>query len=236
MTAAKTILEELTRLGNAGYKRVLLNHGIREPLLGVKIAELKKIQKRIKTQYQLALDLYDTGVYDARYLAGLIADEEKMTKKDLVRWVSGANCASLFEYTVPWVAAESRHGHELALKWIESAKEGVASAGWATLSCIVSITEDSNLDLAELNKLLDRVRKTIHQQPNRVRYVMNGFVAAVGIHVRALTEEALRAAAAMGPVSVDMDGTACKVPDAPSHIKKAKQRGALGKKRKSVRC
>jgi hypothetical protein len=48
----------------------------------VKVEELKKIQKQIKKDYQLALDLYDTGVYDAMYLAGLIADDLKMSKKD----------------------------------------------------------------------------------------------------------------------------------------------------------
>ena len=49
---------------------------------------LKKIQKRVKKDYRLALDLYDTGIYDAMYLAGLIADDAKMTKKDLERWVN----------------------------------------------------------------------------------------------------------------------------------------------------
>ncbi len=72
---AKAILEELRPLGSENYKRILLNHGVKEPCFGVKIEELKKIQKRIKKDYKLALDLYDTGVYDAMYLAGLIADD-----------------------------------------------------------------------------------------------------------------------------------------------------------------
>ena len=86
MTAAK-IVKELKSLGSESIKKVLLKHGIREPLFGVKIEELKKIQKRIKKDYQLALDLYDTGIYDAMYLAGLIADDLKMTRKNLQHWV-----------------------------------------------------------------------------------------------------------------------------------------------------
>src|SRR5256885_13077547 len=115
MTAAE-IVQELKPLGSESIKKVLLKHGIKEPLLGVKVEELKKIQKRIKRDYRLALDLYDTGVYDAMYLAGLIADDARMTKKDLQRWAEDANCASLSEYTVAWVAAESHHGRELALE------------------------------------------------------------------------------------------------------------------------
>src|SRR5207245_4792390 len=136
------------------------NHGVREPLFGVKIEELEKIQKRIKKDYRLALDLYDTGIYDAMYLAGLIADDHKMTKDDLRKWLLKANCGSLCDYTVPWVAAESQHGHELALEWIDSKDEKTASAGWATLSSLVAITDDADLDVAELKRLLQRVEKT----------------------------------------------------------------------------
>jgi 3-methyladenine DNA glycosylase AlkD len=233
---AEEIVAQLRPLGKDSYKRILLNHGVQEPLFGVKIEDLKKIQKRVKKDYRLALDLYDTGIFDAMYLAGLIADDPKMTKKDLQRWVEKANCTMLSEYTVPWVAAESNHGRELALEWIESKKEAVASAGWATLSSLVAVTDDAELDLAELRRLLQRVQKTIHQQPNRVRYTMNGFVIAAGSYVQALTGEALATAAKMGPVSVDMDGTACKVPLAAEYIQKVQKRGAIGKKRKTTKC
>ena len=49
----------------------------------------------------------------------------------------------------------------------------------------------ADLDLGELKKLLQRLQKTIHQQPNNVRYVMNGFVIAVGSYVKRLTDVAL---------------------------------------------
>ena len=233
---SEQIVQELKSLGQDSYKNVLLNHGIQEPCYGVKIEEMKKIQKRIKKDYQLALDLYNTGIYDAMYLAGLIADDAKMTSKDLQRWVEKANNATVCGYTVPWVAAESNHGRELALKWIESKKEGIATAGWATLSSLVAIKDDAELDLAELKQLFQRVQKTIHDQPNRVRHVMNGFVIAVGSYVKALTTLALQTAAKIGSVSVEMGGTACKVPDAAAYIKKVQQRGAIGKKRKTAKC
>jgi 3-methyladenine DNA glycosylase AlkD len=223
-------------LGTDSYKKVLHNHGVQEPLFGVKIEELKKMQKGIKKDYQLALDLYDTGIYDAMYLAGLIADDLQMTKKDLRSWVEKANCSMLSEYTVAWVAAESKHGRELASQWIESKKENVAACGWATLSGLVAIKDDRELDVAELKQLLQRIEKTIHQQPNRVRYVMNGFVISVGSYVKALTDLALQIGAKMGRVSVDMGGTACKVPYAPEYIQKIQKRGAIGKKRKTTKC
>src|SRR6266850_4687844 len=98
MTAAE-IVKQLKPLGTDSYKKVLLNHGVKEPLFGVKIEDLKKIQKQVKKDYQLALDLYDTGVYDAMYLAGLVADDLKMTKRDLRHWVDTATCNALCGFT-----------------------------------------------------------------------------------------------------------------------------------------
>src|SRR5688500_6922770 len=93
---AKEILEEIKPLGQESYKKLLFkNYVVKEPCFGVKIVDLKRIQKRIKKDYQLALDLYDTGNYDAMYLAGLIADDARMTKKDLQRWVEKAYAGSL---------------------------------------------------------------------------------------------------------------------------------------------
>lgn len=232
---AKEILAELKKLGNDKTKKMWMNQGAPETCLGVKVEDLKKIQKREKTNYQLALDLYDTGIPDALYLAGLIADDAKMTKKDLQKWVQNANCNWVAEYTVPWVASAGPHGREMALKWIESKNEVIASAGWQTYSSMVAIKEDADLDIAEIKSLLQRVAKSIHQQPNRVKYVMNGFVIAVACHVKPLHKLAVDAANGIGKVTVELAG-ACTIPFAPDHIKKFEARSAIGKKRKSPKC
>jgi 3-methyladenine DNA glycosylase AlkD len=230
------VLDQLRLLGKDSIKKVLLNHGAREPFFGVSVEDLKKIQKRVKIDHHLALELYETGISDAMYLAGLIADDSRMTKKDLQRWADQAYWYMLSEFTVPWVTAGSKHGRELALAWIESKKESIASAGWATLNNLVATRDDADLDLPLLKRLLDRVAKTIHQQPNRVRYVMNGFLIAVGCYVKPLSEYAQATAKKIGDVSVDMSGTACKVPSALEYIAKVIERGNLGKKRKTAKC
>ena len=233
---AKEIIEEIKPLGRDSYKKILFNHGVREPCFGVKIEDLKKIQKRIKKDHRLALDLYDTGVYDAMYLAGLIADDARMTKKDLQRWLDKANGGALAGSTVPGVAAGSPHGHDLALEWIDSSEELEASAGWGTLGALVSIKDDAELDLAELKRLLRRVQQTIHKEPDLVRYQMNSFVIAVGCFVKPLTDVALQTAEAIGRVTADLGDNACEVPFAPEYIRKVEKRGTIGKKRKSAKC
>ncbi len=233
--SAAAILAELKPLGRESYRKVMLAHGNPEPIWGVSIADMKVISKRVGTDYRLALELFDSGVHDAMYLAGLIADDARMTRKDLARWVSRAR-GMVAEYTVPWVAAGSPHGRDVARAWIDSAEPVVAAAGWATLCSFVGVTPDAQLDLRELKALMQRVVKTVHGAPNRVRYWMNNFVICVGCSVKPLTADALAAGKAMGKVTVDMGGTACRVPDVAGSIAKVKQRGSLGRKRKSAKC
>ena len=233
---AADILKELEPLGSESYKRTMMVHGAREPIFGVRIQDLKRIVKRVGKDHHLALELFATGNYDAMYLAGLVADDARMTKKDLQRWLDQAYCSGISDFTVAWVAAESAHGWELGLEWIESAKEQHAAAGWSTLSSVARRRDDSELDVPAFERLLDRVGSSIHQQPDRVRYTMNGFVIAVGSSIRPLHERALQVAESIGIVSVDMYGTSCKVPSAPEHIRQAAARGALGRKRRDTRC
>lgn len=229
------VMAELESYGNESTRNTWLRHGAKPPFFGVKVGDMKKIVKKIRKDHQLSMDLYRTGNADAMYLAGLIADEKKIGKEDLQEWVKSANWYMISEYTVPWIAAESRFGFELALEWIESPEETVCSSGWTTLSSLVSIKQDDELDVAQLSQLLERVRSTIHQSANRVRYTMNGFVIAAG-YVAALTDQALEVAKAIGTVEVDQGGTACKVPDAMSYIQKMKDMGKIGGKRKMARC
>jgi len=230
------IMTELQSMGNDSIKTLLMKHGIKEPLYGVKIEHLKTIENKIKKDYELAKGLYDTGNADAMYLAGLIADDAQMTAADLQTWVRQARSQNISEYTVPWVAAGSPHGYELALQWIDSPEEHIAAAGWATLRDIVALRPDAVLDIAALKSLLARVVKTIAAVDDRVRMMMNAFIISIGSYVAPLSAEATAAAKKIGTVIVDMHGRACKVPDAEAYIEKAKSKGTLDKKKKMVKC
>ena len=236
MPSCAEIIEELRALGSASIKKVLVNHGAQEPFFGVKISDLKPIEKRLKPNYELALELYATGISDAMYLAGLITDDMKMTRQDLQTWVEGANWSLHSESTVPWVAAAGKHGRDCAVEWIESPIENIACAGWCTLSSLSLIRADADLDLAEYEALLKRVAATIHSQPNRVRSTMNGFVIACGTNIASLSDFASQCAAEIGPVQVFVGNTACKVAFAPDRIADAKAKGAVGKKKKTAKC
>lgn len=231
------IMWKLAELGSEQTKKTFINHGAQQgSLFGVKIGDLKKLVKFVKKDQALALDLYNTGNFDAMYLAGLSVNPKLMEKETLQAWVKQANWYMLAEYTVAGVAAESEFALELARDWIKSEEEMVAVCGWNTYANYLSITPDVKLDIEEIRALLHQVETTIHEEKNRVRYVMNGFVISTGAYVTALHTEAVKVAEKIGKVHVNVGQTACKVPNATDYIKKIELRAKIGVKRKTCIC
>ena len=235
MTLAQ-VLAELEANGKEQTRKTYARHGIDLPMFGVSVADLKVIAKKIKGDQALALELYDTGNYDAMYLAGMVADGSRMTKPQLENWGKRASCEAICSYALAGVVCESEHARVLAMKWIDSKKPATAIGGWATYCGIVATRPDAELDLAEVAQLLERVVEEIHRAPNRVRYSMNSFVICVGTYVKPLVKQAKAAAKKIGAVAVDMGDTACKVPLATEYIAKVEQLGRVGKKRKTMKC
>lgn len=235
MTFAE-VMTALEKLGTEQTRKTWKNHGAKGEFWGVKIGDMKVLQKKIKHNHELAIALYNTENADAMYFAGLISEPEKMTKAQLQHWANTASWHMLSEYTVAWVAAESAYGRDLAMEWIERDKEQIASSGWNTYSNLLALKKDEELDEKEIKSLLQLIVKTIHTQPNRVKYTMNGFLISVGTYYLPLIEEAKKAAKAIGKVSVEMNGTACKVPDAIYYLEKIALMEKPAKKKKTVIC
>jgi 3-methyladenine DNA glycosylase AlkD len=237
MTDLKKTMKALEAKGSEQTRKTFARHGA-DParMFGVKVADLKVIAKPLKGQQDLALELFATGNHDAQYLAGMVADGRQMTKGQLRDWAKGADWQMIAEYTVPWVASESKHGRALALEWMGRKSEHVAAAGWNTYAGLLATQPDEELDLDEIKELLARVEAEIDSVPNRVRYCMNGFVIAVGSYVGPLAKTAKSVAKRLGKVEVEMGGTACKVPLATDYIAKVEKAGRQGKKRKTIRC
>lgn len=236
MKTVSQVLTALKKKGTAQTRKTFQRHGAPETFFGVKVGDLKVIAKQIKGNQELACELYESGNADAMYLAGMVADGAQMTKKQLSAWAKSAPWYMIAEYTVPWVAVESPYGRELALKWIQSKNESIASTGWSTYAGLVTKKPDDVLDLEEIEGLLKQIEKSIDGAAGRVRYTMNGFVIAVGGYVKPLSKKAKATAKKLGKVEVDMGDTACKVPLATEYIEKMEKSDRAFKKRKTIKC
>lgn len=230
------IMLELERLGNEKTKKRYISYGAKEPVFGVFVKDLNIIVKKTGKNMELAKKLYNSGNYDAMYLAGIIAEPNKFTKQDFEDWISKAYFSMIADYIVAVSLAETPFALEMAREWLDSHQELKASAGWNTYCWVLGFVKDESINKEEIKSLLKRVEKEITQSKDRVRYAMNNFVIAVGISYIPLHVEALEVANAIGKLCINLGDNNCEVPNATEHIKKAIQMNRLGFKRKNVRC
>jgi 3-methyladenine DNA glycosylase AlkD len=232
----ETVMQELEALGKERTKKTYISNGAHDPLFGVATGAMKPIAKKIKINQRLAEELYATGNYDAMYFAGIIADPNAMTESDFNRWMDGAYFYMLSDYVVAVTLSESDIAQDVADKWIASGEELRMSAGWSCYCWLLGNRQDNEFSESKISNMLEMVKKTIHDSPERTKSAMNNFLYTVGISYVPLHDKAVETAKEVGTVEVKRDKKKSSVLNAYESIHKEIDRGRLGFKRKYVRC
>ena len=230
------VMQELEALGKERTKKIYISNGAHEPLFGVATGAMKPIVRKIKINQDLAEELYSTGNYDAMYFAGIIADPKAMTESDYDRWMDAAYFYMLSDYVVAVTLSESDIAQEVSDKWIASGEELRMSAGWSCYCWLLGNRKDVEFSESKISDMLDLVKHTIHDSPERTKSAMNNFLYTVGISYLPLHEKAVETAKAIGIVEVKRDKKKTSFLNAYESIQKEVGRGRLGFKRKHVRC
>ncbi|WP_312113598.1 DNA alkylation repair protein [Brevibacillus reuszeri] len=232
----ETVMQELEALGKERTKKIYVSNGAHEPLFGVATGQMKPMSKKIKINQPLADQLYATGNYDAMYFAGIIADPKAMSEADFERWMDTAYFYMLSDYVVAVTLAEADIAQEVADKWIASDEELRRSAGWSCYCWLLGNRQDSEFSESKLATMLETVKNTIHEAPERAKYAMNNFIYTVAVSYMPLHNKAVETAKEVGPVEAKQSNGKRKFLSASENIQKAVDKNQLGFKRKHVRC
>ncbi|TWT07703.1 DNA alkylation repair protein [Planococcus sp. CPCC 101016] len=232
----ETVMQELEALGKERMKKIYLSNGAHEPLFGTATGAMKPMAKKIKINQELAEELYATGNYDAMYFAGIIADPKAMSASDFERWMEGAYFYMLADHVVAVTLSESDIAQEVADKWIASGEELKMSAGWSCYCWLLGNRPDPEFSESKISSMLDLVKETIQDSPERAKSAMNNFLYTVAISYRPLNEKAIATAKEVGVVEMKKEGKKSSFLNAYESIQKQMDKGRLGFKRKYVRC
>lgn len=211
-----SVLGELQKLGKPNTAKIYARHGVSEKSVGLAYADLKQLVKRLGTQHDLAQQLWQSGIHDARILATKISDPARVSAKQLEGWLSDAS-NHIVTAAIAGLAAKGQAAVDLAKRWIQSAQEWRSAAGWSVLT---EAALSGKLGDEDAEHLLEHIRERIHDAANRTRYAMNNTLIAIGGANERLRPLALKVAEAIGEVEVDHGETGCKTPDAKSYIRK----------------
>ncbi|MGQ4449937.1 DNA alkylation repair protein [Streptomyces baarnensis] len=173
-TTAAQVMEELAGLEDPKMRAVNERHGDDH---GVNLGKLRALAKRLKTQQDLARDLWATDDTAARLLALLICRPKAFEREELDTMLREARAPKVHDWLVNYVVKKSPHAEELRLAWTEDPDPVVASAGWALTTERVA-KKPEGLDLAGL---LDTVEAEMKDAPDRLQWAMNHCLAQIGI-------------------------------------------------------
>ncbi|MCX4986832.1 DNA alkylation repair protein [Streptomyces sp. NBC_00572] len=173
-TTVAEVMAELAALEDPKARAVNERHGDDH---GVNLGKLRALAKRLKTQQDLAEDLWETGDTAARLLAILICRPKAFGRDELEAMLRGARTPKVHDWLVNYVVKKSPHAEELRRAWIADPDPVVASAGWAlTTERVAKKPEGLDLDA-----LLDVVEAEMKDAPDRLQWAMNHCLAQIGI-------------------------------------------------------
>lgn len=218
---AQEILATLKKLGKPQTASIYKRHGSGDNVFGV-LTEIAKLQKKIKVDHVLAMELWKTGNAEARILALQVADPDQLTRADADGLVKDGPVRFLACY-LSGLVARAPIAEATMRAWIKSPDEGRREIGYGVLGVRLK-NDPGSISDEDTEMFLATIEKEIHRSPNWAKHAMNGALISIGIFKPALREKAIEAAKRIGKVEVDHGETNCKTPEPVAYIQKAAKR------------
>jgi 3-methyladenine DNA glycosylase AlkD len=168
------VMAELAELEDPRIREVNAKHGDDH---GVNLGKLRALATRLKTQQELARELWETDDTAARLLALLICRPKAFERDELDTMLRQSRTPKVHDWLVNYVVKKNPHSEELRLAWSADPDPVVASAGWALTTERVTNRPDG----LDLPGLLDVIEAEMKDAPDRLQWAMNHCLAQIGI-------------------------------------------------------
>ena len=189
----KKLVRKLKSLSNPGAVAGMARFGINQKnTYGVSIPFLRKMAKEIGKNHLLAKKLWNSGIHEARILAGMIDPPEEITENQMERWVKDFDswdvcdqvCSNLFDRT--------KLAYKKAMDWSKRGEEFVKRAGFVLMAAL-SVHDKEAKDKAFL-KFLPIIKKEARDQRNFVKKAVNWALRQIGKRNLRLNQMAIKTA------------------------------------------
>ena len=172
------ILHELEALGDPKVRAQNAKRGAGDNQFGVKLGDLRTIAKKIRTNHDLALKLWETGNLDARFLAILIMKPKALSAEEMERLVRSVEFDWLADWLNSYVVKQHPDKEALRQKWMTDPHPMAARSGWSLTTERIEKSPDGLV----LPALLNRIEGEMGTAAPAAQWTMNFALAQIGIH------------------------------------------------------
>lgn len=209
------ILNQLETLSDEKTRKHNIKNGVGDKQFGVKLGDLRKVAKKIKTNHALALELWKTEIFDAQMLAILIIKVKELTSDELDAMVRSVKYTRVADWINSYVVKLHPDNELLRQKWMTDTDPMAARAGWNLTSQRIA----KNPELVDIPALLDRIEKEMGHAASEAQWTMNFSLAEIGINHPEYRMRAIAIGEKLGVYREYPASKGCTSPFAPIWIK-----------------
>lgn len=191
--SSSQILKKLKSLANPKNVQGMARFGISSKnTLGISMPVLRKMAKEIGNGHRLASELWNSGFHEARILAGLIDETEKVTEIQIEKWAKDFDswdvcdqvCSSLFDKT--------NFAWQKVIEFSKRKEEFVKRTGFTLMACLA--VHDKKAQNKDFIKLLPIIKREATDERNFVCKAVNWALRQIGKRNKNLNKEAIKIA------------------------------------------
>jgi 3-methyladenine DNA glycosylase AlkD len=180
MTCEEVIIN-LKKLASTSKKDIegMARFGINvENALCVSMPKIRKYAKEIGKNHELALQVWDSGIHEAKILAGLIDDREKVTDVQMEKWVSEFDSWDVCDQVIMNLFDKTEFAYKKAKEWAERDEEFVKRAGFAMMASLAVHDKKASNEL--FIGFLKLIKEKSTDERNFVRKAVNWALRQIG--------------------------------------------------------
>ena len=213
--AVEETLKQLEALGDEKVRKQNKKQGAGDNQYGVKLGDLRKLAKKIKQNQELALELWETGNVDARFLAILLLKPTELSAEQIEKMVFSMEFVRVADWLNSYVLNQHPDKEELRLKWLKSDNNMALRCAWSLTAERIS----KNPEGLDIKAILDRIESKMAEVASEIQWTMNFALAYTGIHFPEYRQRALDIGEKLGIYRDYPVSKGCTSPFAPIWIK-----------------
>lgn len=159
---------------------------------GAPTTVITALARSIGKNHSLALDLWKTGVFDARILAAFVEEPDRVTQGQMEQWVSEFDNWAICDGVCLHLFDRTPHAHAKAIAWSARKKEFVRRAGFA-LMAVLAVHDKEAAD-RQFRRFLGIIARRVTDERTYVKKAVNWALRQIGKRNLALNQAAITAA------------------------------------------
>ncbi len=187
------VIAELRSQANPRNVEGMTRYGISSNnTLGISIPTLRALAKRLGRNHALALELWDSGIHEARILAAMVDDSAKVTRRQMDRWAADFDSWDVVDGCCSVLFDKTPFAYDKAFQWSAARREYVKRAGFVLMAALA--VHDKKAPDASLLQFLPVILRESGDDRNFVKKAVNWALRQIGKRNRRLNAAAIKTA------------------------------------------